>query len=51
MGEVLDAGKFDYVLDCIDSITPKVSLIIAAKRRKIKIVSSMGAGGKSDPSK
>ncbi|RZJ39182.1 MAG: tRNA threonylcarbamoyladenosine dehydratase [Chryseobacterium sp.] len=51
MAEVLDAGKFDYILDCIDSITPKVSLIIAAKRRKIKIVSSMGAGGKSDPSK
>lgn len=51
MGEVLDNGKFDYILDCIDSITPKVSLIIAAKRRRIKIVSSMGAGGKSDPSK
>jgi tRNA A37 threonylcarbamoyladenosine dehydratase len=51
MAEVLDSGKFDYILDCIDSITPKVSLIIAAKRRKIKIVSSMGAGGKSDPSK
>ncbi len=51
MSEVLDTGKFDYILDCIDSITPKVSLIIAAKRRKIKIVSSMGAGGKSDPSK
>ena len=51
MAEVLDGGKFDYILDCIDSITPKVSLIIAAKRRKIKIVSSMGAGGKSDPSK
>ena len=51
MAEVLDGEKFDYILDCIDSITPKVSLIIAAKRRKIKIVSSMGAGGKSDPSK
>ena len=51
MEEVLDAGNFDYVLDCIDSVTPKLSLIIAAKRRKIKIVSSMGAGGKTDPSK
>ena len=51
MDEVLDSAKFDYVLDCIDSITPKVYLIIAAKRRKIKIVSSMGAGGKIDPSK
>lgn len=51
MEEVLDSAEFDYVLDCIDSVTPKLSLIIAAKRRKIKIVSSMGAGGKSDPSK
>jgi tRNA A37 threonylcarbamoyladenosine dehydratase len=51
MAEVLDAGSFDYVLDCIDSVSPKTSLIIAAKRRKIRIVSSMGAGGKSDPSK
>ncbi|MCX8534551.1 tRNA threonylcarbamoyladenosine dehydratase [Chryseobacterium luquanense] len=51
MEEILDAGNFDYVLDCIDSVTPKVTLLIAAKRRKIKVVSSMGAGGKSDPSK
>ncbi|WP_445432091.1 tRNA threonylcarbamoyladenosine dehydratase [Chryseobacterium indoltheticum] len=51
MAEILDDGNFDYILDCIDSVSPKVSLIIAARRRKIKIVSSMGAGGKSDPSK
>lgn len=51
MAEILDETKFDYVLDCIDSVSPKVALIIAAKRRKIKIVSAMGAGGKTDPSK
>jgi tRNA A37 threonylcarbamoyladenosine dehydratase len=51
MDEVLDSAKFDYVLDCIDSVTPKVCLMIAARRRKIKMVSSMGAGGKIDPSK
>lgn len=51
MAEVLDSAPFDYVLDCIDSITPKVTLILAAKRRRIKIVSAMGAGGKSDPTK
>jgi tRNA A37 threonylcarbamoyladenosine dehydratase len=28
--------EFDYVLDCIDSITPKLNLIIAAKRKKSK---------------
>jgi tRNA A37 threonylcarbamoyladenosine dehydratase len=42
---------FDYVLDCIDSITPKLNLIIAAKRKRVKIISSMGAGGKMDASK
>lgn len=51
MDEVLDSAKFDYVLDCIDSVTPKLCLIKSAKRRKIKLISSMGAGGKSDPSK
>ncbi|AOW18537.1 tRNA threonylcarbamoyladenosine dehydratase [Polaribacter vadi] len=43
--------EFDYVLDCIDSITPKVNLIVAARRKKVKIISSMGAGGKLDASK
>jgi len=43
--------EFDYVLDCIDSITPKLNLIIAAKRKRVKIISSMGAGGKMDASK
>ncbi|MES2864010.1 MAG: tRNA threonylcarbamoyladenosine dehydratase [Bacteroidota bacterium] len=43
--------EFDYVLDCIDSITPKLNLIIAAKRKHVKIISSMGAGGKMDVSK
>jgi len=43
--------KFDYVLDCIDSITPKVNLIVAARRKKVKIISSMGAGGKLDATK
>ena len=43
--------EFDYVLDCIDSITPKINLIVAARRKKVKIISSMGAGGKLDATK
>lgn len=43
--------EFDFVVDCIDSLTPKLNLIIGAKRKKVKIVSSMGAGGKMDASK
>lgn len=44
-------NEFDYVMDCIDSVTPKLNLIIASKRKKIKIVSSMGAGGKMEAAK
>ena len=51
MEEILTQEKFDYVLDCIDSLSPKLALIITWKRKKIKLVSAMGAGGKTDPSK
>ena len=51
MEEILTQKKFDYVLDCIDSLSPKLALIITCKRKKIKLVSAMGAGGKTDPSK
>ena len=51
MEDILDSQKFDYVLDCIDSVTPKITLIKSARRKKIKIVSCMGAGGKIDPAK
>lgn len=43
--------NFDYVLDCIDSITPKLHLIAAAKAKKVKVISNMGAGGKMLASK
>ena len=47
--ELLEGG-FDYVIDAIDSLTPKVDFLLEARRRKIPLVSSMGAGGKMDPS-
>ena len=40
--------QFDYVVDAIDTIAPKCALITEAMRRGIPIVSSMGAGAKSD---
>ena len=49
--EILDEEKFDYAVDCIDTLSPKVFFIKACLDRKIPIVSSMGAGGKVDPSK
>ncbi|WP_298152074.1 tRNA threonylcarbamoyladenosine dehydratase [Flavobacterium sp.] len=45
------SDEFDFVMDCIDSVTPKLNLLIAAKRKKIKVISSMGAGGKMLASK
>ena len=45
------SDEFDYVLDCIDSVTPKLNLIIATKRKRVKIISSMGAGGKMEAAK
>ncbi|MEY4604270.1 MAG: hypothetical protein RIT43_1562 [Bacteroidota bacterium] len=47
--QLLEEFKPDYVIDCIDSVTPKLEWIIACKRLKIKIISCMGAGGKTDP--
>lgn len=47
---LLESAKFDYVVDCIDTLTPKVSLIKQCLDRKLKLASSMGAGGKVDPS-
>lgn len=43
--------KHDYVLDCIDSVTPKLNLIVGAKKKGVKIISNMGAGGKMLASK
>ncbi|MBW7912591.1 MAG: tRNA threonylcarbamoyladenosine dehydratase [Taibaiella sp.] len=46
--DVLDTD-YDYVIDAIDSITPKVTFIKAARAKGLRIVSSMGAGAKLDP--
>ena len=46
--ELLDANKFDFIVDAIDTIAPKCYLISHALQRGIKIVSSMGAGAKKD---
>lgn len=43
--------KFDYVVDAIDTLTPKVSLLAESVRSGQRIVSSMGSGGRLDPEK
>ena len=47
--ELLQSQKFDYIIDAIDTLKPKVILISESIRLKIPIVSSMGSGGKMDP--
>ena len=47
---LLEGGEIDFVIDAIDTLAPKVALIAYCLRHKIKIVSSMGAGGRKDPS-
>jgi tRNA threonylcarbamoyladenosine dehydratase len=50
MIEILEAG-FDYVVDAIDTLSPKIFLIFNSLQKKLPVVSSMGAGGKFDPLK
>lgn len=46
--ELLDNTKYDFIVDAIDTLSPKCYLIYHALQRRIKIVSSMGAGAKSN---
>ncbi len=50
MVEIIDMG-YDYVVDAIDTLSPKIFLIYHTMQRKYPLVSSMGAGGKFDPTK
>jgi tRNA A37 threonylcarbamoyladenosine dehydratase len=49
--ELLESQPFDYVVDAIDTLSPKVFLVYHAVQLGLKVVSSMGAGGKMDPQK
>ena len=54
MPEVIEevlSRPYDYVVEAIDSITPKTTVMATARRKGLRIVSSMGAGGKLDPTK
>lgn len=48
---LVDTTRYDFVVDAIDTLAPKVSLLEQCLRRGIPVVSAMGAGGKVDPSK
>lgn len=48
---ILSAAHYDFIVDAIDSVTPKITFLKEAWNRKMNIVSSMGAGGRMDPTK
>lgn len=48
---LLDAARYDYVVDAIDTLSPKLALIKGALDRGLPLVSSMGAGAKMDPTR
>lgn len=51
INEIFSGNQFDYVIDAIDTVAPKVALIEHCLRHKIPVISSMGAGGRVDPTK
>ncbi len=50
MIEIL-SENYDYVVDAIDTLSPKIFLIFHSVQRNLPLVSSMGAGGKFDPAR
>lgn len=49
--ETVLGSHFDYVIDAIDTVAPKVALLECCLRHGIPVISSMGAGGRIDPTK
>lgn len=50
ISSLLKNNRYDYVVDAIDTLTPKTHLIIQTLKAGYPLVSSLGAGGKFDPS-
>jgi len=44
-----DFAQYDYIIDAIDTVTGKIELILRANAHGVPIISSMGAGNKTDP--
>ncbi len=43
--------KIDYIIDCVDTVTAKIEIIVRAKSHNIPVISCMGTGNKLDPTK
>lgn len=51
VADMLSAEPYDFVVDAIDTVAPKVALISECLRRGLRVISSMGAGGRLDPTR
>ena len=47
---ILD-NSIDYIVDCIDTVTAKIELVVRAEKLSIPIISCMGTGNKLDPTR
>lgn len=47
----IDLNKYDYIIDAIDNVTGKLTIIEEAKKFQIPVICSMGTGNKMDPTK
>ena len=46
-----DFSKYDYVIDCVDTVSAKLSIICRSKEVGVPVISALGAGNKLDPTK
>ena len=49
IADILENGRFDYIVDAIDSLDDKCFLLAEAYKRSIKVIAAMGAGCRVDP--
>ena len=49
--DTIDLSQYDYIVDCIDTITAKIELAVRAQAIGVPMISSMGTGNKMDPAK
>ena len=49
--DAIDLSKCDYIVDCIDTTSAKIELVLRAKALGIPLIASMGTGNKTDPTK
>lgn len=47
--EEFDFTQYSYAVDCVDTVSAKIDIVLQAQAAGIPVISSMGAGNKTDP--